>query len=491
MPSSLRLPTFVSLSAFLLLRFVYCADAYSIGVNYGALADNLPQPSAVANFLASKTTIDRVKLFDANPDMLRAFAGTNILLTITVPNSNIIPLVDPAAARSFVSSQILPFYPSTRIYRVAVGNEVMATSDKTLIAKTLPAMKSIRAALVAANITSIEVTTPHSLGILSASEPPSTGRFRRGYDKVILAPILQFHRDTASAFMVNPYPYFGYTAKTLDYALFKPNAGIFDAATGVNYTNMFDAQMDAVYTAMKRLGYGDVKIAVGETGWPSQGDGDRPELNPENAARYNGNLIRHVSSGKGTPLMPGRKFETYLFALFNEDLKPSTSERNFGLFRPDFTPVYDVGVSRDGQSASPAPASPAAPSTGVRKWCVPTPTATDQQLQSNLDYSCSRVDCRAIQKDGRCFEPNTLRSHTAYAMNAYYQAFGRNDYDCDFGKTGTIVTVDPSYQACTYPYAGQAVKLQEQKTVNGVLGESKKGPMCMWLGLLLVLGCLV
>ncbi|KAL0304433.1 UNVERIFIED_CONTAM: Acyl-CoA-binding domain-containing protein 1 [Sesamum radiatum] len=43
--------------------------------------------------------------------------------------------------------------------------------------------------------------------------------------------------------------------------------------------------------------------------------------------------------------MPNTTFETYIFALFNEDLKPGpTCERNFGLFDPNLTPVYDVGI---------------------------------------------------------------------------------------------------------------------------------------------------
>lgn len=149
--------------------------------------------------------------------------------------------------------------------------------------------------------------------------------------------------------MVSPYPFFGFTDNTLNYALFNPNGGVFDETTGLNYTNMFDAQLDAVYSAMKRLGYDDVDIVVAETGWPSAGDPDQPGISVDNAASYNGNLIRHVNSGKGTPLMPNRTFETYVFSLFNEDLKPSNSERNFGLFRPDLSPVYDVGILRNGQ----------------------------------------------------------------------------------------------------------------------------------------------
>ena len=103
--------------------------------------------------------------------------------------------------------------------------------------------------------------------------------------------------------------------------------------------------MDAVHVSMKKLGYPDVEIIVAETGWPSGGDPQNKHANPANAAAYNGGLIKRVTSGVGTPLMPGRKFETYIFSLFNENLKgPSLDEKNFGLFRPDFTQVYNIGI---------------------------------------------------------------------------------------------------------------------------------------------------
>ncbi|KAK1265725.1 Glucan endo-1,3-beta-glucosidase [Acorus gramineus] len=422
----------------LLLLLLTISSAASIGVNYGTLADNLPPPPQVAAFLAQRTYIDRVKLFSADPTFLRAFAGTSIAVTVTASNSDIPSLArSPSAASAWVSSNLLPFIPATNITRVAVGNEVLATGDKLLISLLVPAMRSLSAAITAAGL-SVQVSTPHSLGILAASEPPSSGRFRRGYDRVIFRPMLDYHRRTKTPFLVNPYPYFGFTPKTLNYALFRPNPGVFDAVTGFNYTNMFDAQLDAVYSAMNRLGYGDVEIVVAETGWPSVGDPDQTAVNVENALSYNGNVIRHVSSGKGTPLMPNRTFETYLFALFNEDLKPSTSERNFGLFRPDFSPVYDVGLLRDGPS-------------GGKKWCVARGDAGADVLQSNIDYACGHgADCAGIQAGGACYQPDTLLAHASYAMNAYYQASGRNDFDCDFAGTGIITTADPSYGVCEY-----------------------------------------
>ncbi|OAY84760.1 Glucan endo-1,3-beta-glucosidase [Ananas comosus] len=386
--------------------------ALSIGVNYGALGDNLPPPPQVAAFLRDHTFVDRVKLFDSNPDFIRAFAGTGISVMITAPNGVIPSLAAPSGAAAWVAANVAPFHPATNISLVAVGNEILATADRTLIARLVPAMRALSAALAAAGFPEIRVSTPHSLGILSASDAPSTGRFRRGYDRVIFAPMLDFHRKTKSPFVVNPYPYFGYTPKTLDYALFRPNAGVLDPATGITYTNMFEAQLDAVYSAMNRLGYGDVAIAVGETGWPSAGDPGQVGVSAADAAAYNGNLIRLVNSGKGTPLMPNRTFETY--------------------------------------AAEPNP-SP----SGSGKWCVAQSNASGDALQSNINYACSGgggggVDCSPIQDGGACFLPNTLQAHAAFAMNAFFQANGRNDFDCYFSGTGVVTTTDPSYGNCKY-----------------------------------------
>lgn len=334
-------------SVFLSLLLYNIEAAYPIGVNYGTVANNLPPPSQVANFLQTKTTINKVKIFDCNPDILTALANTGIAVTVTVGNGDVLQLTKLDGAKAWVAANILPFHPRTKINRIAVGNEILHNKDRVLIANLLRAMETLTSALHLAGVEDIQVSTPHSLGILSSSDPPSSGRFRRGYDKTIFAPILDYHRRTKTPFMVNPYPYFGFTNKTLNYALFKLNDGVFDKTTNLTYTNMLDAQLDAVYSAMKKVGYADVEIVVAETGWPSVGDSNQPYVNLENAISYNGNLIKHVNSGKGTPLMPNRSFETYVFSLFNENLKESESERHFGLFRPDFTPVYDVGILKD------------------------------------------------------------------------------------------------------------------------------------------------
>ncbi|KAI3748744.1 hypothetical protein L6452_12033 [Arctium lappa] len=341
--------------ALILLLLLFPA-VHSIGVNYGTLGDNLPPPSQVAHFLKSRTIIDRIRIFDVNHDIIKSFANSGILVSVTLPNGDIPSLTDPRNARRWIDANIRPFYPATKIHYICVGTEVLHWGPQKLIDNLVPAMKVLHAALVKEGFGDIKISTPHSLGILQSSDPPSNASFRPGWDVGSLAPMLEFLKETKSGFMVNPYTYFGYSPANANFCLFKPNAGLFDKATGITYTNQFDQLMDAVHVSMKKLGYPDVEIVVAETGWPSGGDPANVHANPVNAAAYIGGLMKKVNSGDGTPLMPGRKFETYIFALFNENLKgPSLDEKNFGLFRPDFTQVYNVGIEHAPLAPSPSP----------------------------------------------------------------------------------------------------------------------------------------
>jgi len=129
--------------------------------------------------------------------------------------------------------------------------------------------------------------------------------------------------------------------------------GVVDPATNARYKNMLHAQVDAVDFAMVRLVGKEkarcVKIIISETGWPSKGDPDEAGATIENAKRYNRNLVRLVEGKKGTPMRSGDALMVYVFAMFNENLKPGpASERNYGLFNPDGTPVYKLSSHHSG-----------------------------------------------------------------------------------------------------------------------------------------------
>ena len=102
-----------------------------------------------------------------------------------------------------------------------------------------------------------------------------------------------------------------------------------------------------MHSALNAMGYKDVEILVAETGWPYKGDSNEVGPSIENAKAYNGGLVSYLRSGVGTPLMPGKSIDTYIFALYDENLKPGpTSERSFGLFKPDLSMTYDAGLSK-------------------------------------------------------------------------------------------------------------------------------------------------
>lgn len=221
--------------SFFFLLLLLPAAVHSIGVNYGTLGDNLPSHSQVAQFLKSKTVIDRIKIFDVNPDIIKAFANTGILVTVTVPNGDIPSLTNARNALRWVNANIKPFHPATKFHYICVGTEVLHWGPQNLVDNLVPAMRVLHAALVKAGITDVKISSPHSLGILQESTPPSNASFRPGWDVGNLAPMLQFLRKTKSGFMVNPYTYFGYSPANANFCLFKPNAGMFDRVTGKRY----------------------------------------------------------------------------------------------------------------------------------------------------------------------------------------------------------------------------------------------------------------
>ncbi|KAL3701347.1 hypothetical protein R1sor_019369 [Riccia sorocarpa] len=349
-----------------------------VGVNYGTVGSNLPTPIEVVALLKT-TTITRVKLYNADPAILTAFAGSGFALVVGVTNDQIFSLArSPAYAQQWISTNIASYVPSTNITAIAVGNQVL-TESPTMASSLLPAMQNLHTGLVNLGLSDkIKVSTPHSFAILTKSYPPDQGVFRADLADGIFSPMLDFFAQTGAPFMINAYPYFAYREDPdhllIGFTLFEPTAGLTDPATGLHYDNMFDAQVDAVYAAMSKLGHEDVTVVVSETGWPSAGDPGEVGTGISNAQTYNSNLLKHLAAGTGTPRRPGAPVETYVFSLFNENKKPGPeSERNFGLFQPDRSSVYNVGIQSGNDTSSPPVWSP--PPAPAGNWSAPPPPA--------------------------------------------------------------------------------------------------------------------
>ncbi|KAL7142334.1 hypothetical protein ABFS83_08G117000 [Erythranthe nasuta] len=441
------------------------ADGGAIGVNYGRIANNLPSATTVVQLLKSQG-LDRVKVYDSDPAVLHALSGSGIKVTVNLPNELLSSAARrPSFAYSWVFKNVAAYHPATAIEAIAVGNEVFVDAHNTT-GFLIPAMYNIHQALVKYNLhTAVKVSSPIALSALQNSYPSSAGSFRPNLIEPVFKPMLEFLRKTGSSLMVNVYPFFAYESNAdvipLDYALFRQNPGVVDAGNGLRYFSLFDAQIDAVFAAMSALKYDDVPVIVSETGWPSKGDKTEVGASVENAAAYNGNLVRRVLGGGGTPLRPKADLTVYLFALFNENKKVGpTSERNFGLFYPDQKKVYDIPLTAEGLKGLGDKTAPVSggeqrmATASGETWCVAKEEAGKDKLQEGLDYACGEggADCHPIQPGSTCFDPNTLEAHASFAFNSYFQKKGRAIGTCFFGGAAYIVTQKPKYGKCEFPF---------------------------------------
>lgn len=459
------------------LAIVASAEAGTVGINYGQVADNLPSASKVVQLVKSQG-FEKLKLYNADPASLRAFSGTGIKITIALPNEQLYYVARRLSrAYAWVQQNVVAYVPGTQITAIAVGNEVFVNPNN-ITPYLVPAMTNIHMALVKYKLDGVvKVSSPIALSALQASYPSSSGAFKNELVETTIKPMLEFLRQSGSYLMVNAYPFFAYKDNadviSLDYALFRPNAGVPDANTGLLYTNLYDAQLDAVFSAMSALGYKDLDITVSETGWPSKGDEGETGVGIDNAAAYNGNLAKHVLSNRGTPLRPNASLDTFIFALFNENKKPGpTSERNYGLFYPTEQHVYDISLTlTPGTVNQPAPASGnsssstpvvsqprhhssmGTPAAASETWCVANSKIDTSKLQAALDYACGEgaADCQQIQPGAPCYNPNTLEAHASYAFNSYYQKNSRKTGTCDFQGAAYVVTQTPKYGECKFP----------------------------------------
>jgi exo-beta-1,3-glucanase (GH17 family) len=446
-----------------------------LGVSYGTVANDLPDPSSVVKLLGDNG-ITMVRIYDANSNVLSSLANTGIKVMVMVRNEN---LADAASSSDYalqwVKSNVAAYYPATQIHGVAVGNEVFNTKpDQNL--NLVPAMTNIQKALAQLNLAdAIKVTTPIAFNAVAVSWPPSSGAFSDDIAQPVMKPMLQFLQQTGSYLSVNYYPYLTYMAQpdtfNLDYVLGNPNnPGVVDPDTQLKYSSLLDAQRDATYYAMDKLlldaqrdatyyamdklGASSLAVHHTEHGAPSGGKlggggGHRRLLQAggvatiANAQTYINNLMNRVLSGNtGTPYRPNADMNVYIFALFNEDQKGTGAddvEQHFGLFYPNMQKVYEFDF-RGTVTPPPTPPTPATP----QSWCVANAAVGDARLQAALDYACGHgADCSAIQSGGSCFQPDTKVAHATYAFNSYYQANGRTPSSCDFNGAASIVYQAP------------------------------------------------
>ncbi|RAL44203.1 hypothetical protein DM860_016449 [Cuscuta australis] len=318
------------------------------GINYGRIADNIPEPDDVVRLLKA-AKIRNVRIYDADHGVIKAFSNSGLELVIGLSNGDVMAVAASAdRALSWVKDNVVAFLPDTNIVGIAVGNEVLGGGDYELSTSLLNAVKNIHNATSNLDLArQIQITTAHSQAVFADSFPPSSCIFTDSVSH-LMKPLLQFFSEIGSPFCLNAYPFLAYTYNSdkidINYALFESNQGIRDEKSNLYYDNLLDAQIDAAYAALEDAGFNKMEVVITETGWASHGGTNEPAATTENARTYNYNLRKRLAKRKGTPLRPKSVLKAYIFALFNEDSKPGQlSEKNYGLFKADGNISYDIG----------------------------------------------------------------------------------------------------------------------------------------------------
>lgn len=318
---------------------IFAVAKYPMGVCYGMQGDNLPAPVDVIN-LFLQYGVERIRIYDPNTDVLQALRGSKLLVSLGVRNEDIPNLSrSQEAANSWVSTFVSAYKPDVEFNYISVGNEVIPGENAQYVAQ---AIQNIHNALAAAGISTIKVSTVVASMVLAASSPPSQSEFTSEAMSAMTS-VVSVLSSIGSPLMANVYPYFAYAADpahiSLPFATFTASSPPVQDGN-LAYWNLFDAMVDAFYWAMEKAGGTNVDIVVTETGWPTAGNENF--TTPTLALVYNTNLRNHVMNN-GTPKRPSSQIETYIFAMFNENLKqPSGIEQNWGIFYPDKKPVYPL-----------------------------------------------------------------------------------------------------------------------------------------------------
>lgn len=303
---------------FLILQFTYAFQ--NIGINYatGEMRNHISDEDGL--YHTTSIGFKKYKFFWRDTQQLQ-YLSAETEVSIAFQNHEIDIL---CSNNDFIYNELQIFLPYNHMIKyVIIGNELdVKYSSEELYSKLLLAMENVYNIITILGIYA-RVTTPFTMGVVGWTliSPPSS-------TKIIQSNIhyfLQFYRKTGSPFMINIYPYLLWLNHqdlfTIDYALTKSSIYT-DNNTGINYNNLFDHELHAIYYALSNEGYNDLSVIVGETGWPTDGG--------EGASIYNACLyLNNVYNNDHYNVS-----DIFIFEAFDEQNKQGLlTEQSYGIFQ--------------------------------------------------------------------------------------------------------------------------------------------------------------
>ncbi|KAK7837219.1 putative glucan endo-1 [Quercus suber] len=275
------------------------------GVVYGTSGNNIPD-AAAAITVCHKHGIRRIRILDTDELAIQSPKSMRIEATVGVKDEDLPVLASSyEAVKSWFEVNLKPSVPFEFVVNyIVVGNKVIPGPNGKYV---LPVVKNLQRVLADNKLSQIKVATLVSTAVLGAVFPPSNAAFSAKAEGDLI-PLLQHLQATVTH-------------------------------THRSYWNMFDALVDAFVWAMEKREL-IVKMVIGETGWPSTGNGQT--TTPELARTYNQNFLRHITAGQGTPKRPNTYGEGFVYSMFDENGKLEAGDQRFGIFDAKEKPVYHL-----------------------------------------------------------------------------------------------------------------------------------------------------
>jgi hypothetical protein len=330
--------------------FVECG----IGMNWGRQSITTLVPSMVVDMLLQNQIKD-VKLFNSDPNVIMAFVGTDIGVSLTIANEAV--LASEESIRDWIDRTIAP-YPRVNFRYISVGNNGFGVAKFTrspLIryVEKIKVLQRILDELGYGDKIKVVMTHTPSGTLIPNNTMPSKAEFAPEVMEAMMET-LRLQKESGAPFIYDTFPIAQLASLKLDFDFAigdKKSKIVITDENGLRYTNLFDVIHDSFIWALEKVGYGDMRVVVGQVGWPTDG---YVSANVETAERYWKVLLPQVTSNRGTPLRPGAPIDIFVHSLTDETSNPSFMpySRHWGIYWANGNPKYKIDLTGQGRDLS-------------------------------------------------------------------------------------------------------------------------------------------
>jgi hypothetical protein len=265
--------------------------------------------------------------------------ANNVEILLGTLNSDVTSTFQTVGGADAWLTQLKPYLTAGVVKAIALANEPNDRGQANIQPATFAtAATNLRQALTNAGFPSLPITTCLVYGGI-VSYPPAAARFQDDGAALSMQGYIQALVSTnASPFVfVNILPSYTVTSVVRDVpstASWYPQFGLFTSTTdpaqndgNLNpYWALADLQYNTVLTALEVAGMPQVQVYIGESGWPSGGNGSF--TTPQNEATYINNLLAKWILPQATAA--GRSVPTFLFEAYDEPERDPT-QADWGL----------------------------------------------------------------------------------------------------------------------------------------------------------------